>query len=52
MKVFLEIVKLILSYKKAADQTELVVNLILKAAEELDPIVVDGLEEFDNPFID
>lgn len=52
MKVFLEIAKLILTYKKAVDQTEVVVTLLLRAIEALDPVLVDGLEDIDIVFID
>lgn len=52
MKVLFELIKLILAYKKAADQTDVVVKLILQAVEASEVFEVAGLEELDIVFID
>ena len=46
-KLIIEIFKMIIAYKKAKDQTELVLELLCSALEEsnLDPVA--GLEVFD-----
>lgn len=52
MKEIIELMKLIIAYKNAVDQTYKVVRIICGVVEALDPVVVEGLEELEIVFLD
>lgn len=52
MKGIIELMKLIIAYKNAYDQTNKLVQLILRVVEASEVLEVAGLEELDIVFLD